>query len=83
MGYDVVGIVEVLDSEQDQYTQAAQIGENTTFNSIISNTGRRDRMLIIYDSIRFELLNQQELTTIQHLMKCLMILIGFGFIQEI
>lgn len=63
-GCDIWGMVEVLNSTwAEQFERAAEIGENANFNHILGTTGdnSRDFMQIIYDSSRFELVQNFEL----------------------
>ena len=61
-GCDIWGICEVLDASwASQFENAAEVDENADFKSILGSTGGADRMQIIYDSDRLELLNDFEL----------------------
>ena len=62
-GFDILGLSEVRSTEQNVYTSAAAFSENATFNSILGQSGGADRLLIIYNDDRFDLLNQNELIT--------------------
>ena len=63
-GCDIWGMVEVRDSTwAEQFEGAAEDGESANFNYILGTTGNnsRDLMQIIYDSSRFELVQNFEL----------------------
>ena len=61
-GCDIWGICEVLDASwASQFENAAEVDENADFKSILGSTGGGDRMQIIYDSNRLELLSDFEL----------------------
>ena len=66
-GCDIWGMVEVLNSTwADQFERAAENGENANFKHVLGTTGSnsRDLMQIIYDSSRFELVQNFELPRI-------------------
>tara|TARA_A100001391_G_scaffold191109_1_gene164235 strand:+ start:837 stop:1739 length:903 start_codon:yes stop_codon:yes gene_type:complete len=56
-GYDIYCLSEVADENFDRYLTA--VGEE--FTSFNGNTGRNDRLQIIYNSQRFDLLDQKEM----------------------
>ena len=60
--YDIYGLTEVLPDSFELFRSA--VGEG--FASIDSKTGQSDRMQIIYDNTRFELLRQFELHEINY-----------------
>ena len=61
-GCDIWGICEVLNSSwASKFEDAAEVDENAVFESILGSTGGGDRMQIIYDSDRLELLSDFEL----------------------
>ena len=61
-GVDIWGFSEVQNSTWvDLFEIAAEDGENANFNTIIGTTGGGDKLLIVYDDNRFELVNQFEL----------------------
>ncbi len=59
--FDVLGLSEVRKLNAAEYTMAAAIGESGIFNSVISETGNDDRLLIIYDESKYENLGKYEL----------------------
>ncbi len=61
-GVDVWGFCEVLDeSWAKTFRQSASQGTGTKFRDVISNTGGRDRLLILYNTNKFDLLEHSEL----------------------
>ena len=60
-GYDIIGLTEVEAENAELFTRAAADGEgnkgskNADFQYVISQSGKSDRMMIIWDSKRFEL----------------------------
>ena len=61
-GCDIWGICEVQNSSwATAFEHGAEVDENADFLSILGTTGRSDKMLIIYDSDRFERLDDFEL----------------------
>ena len=61
-GCDLWGICEVQNSTwASAFEQAAEVDENADFTAILGSTGGADQMLIIYDSDRFDLLDDFEL----------------------
>ena len=73
-GYERVAIVdrqvtgrrhgEVLPDAAPLYEDAAAVGENARFASVLGTTGGADRMLVVYDSQRFRLIGSEELDEI-------------------
>jgi len=63
-GIDLLGLSEVRENEQNTFTSAAAFGENASYNSVLGQTGGGDRLLIIYNDDRFDLLDQNELDNI-------------------
>ena len=64
-GIDIWGLSEVQNQSWiDPLEAAAEAGENTEFQSILGTTGGGDKLLIIYDSNRFELISKAELHNI-------------------
>jgi endonuclease/exonuclease/phosphatase family metal-dependent hydrolase len=62
---DLWGFSEVQDSAWERrFREAAAVGENASFNSILGTTGGADRLQIAYDSDRLELVRQFELHAI-------------------
>ena len=65
-GYDLIGLTEVRLENAEDYTDAASEGEGaqnssqTDFRHVVSNTGSNDRMMIIWDNKRFELVGQMQ-----------------------
>lgn len=55
--YDVIGLNEVNSKNVDKYT----IALGPQFQSFVSKTGRADRLAILFDKNRFELLEQKEM----------------------
>jgi hypothetical protein len=65
MDVDLWGFSEVQDSAWERrFREAAAVGENASFNSILGTTGGADRLQIAYDSDRLELVRQLELHAI-------------------
>jgi endonuclease/exonuclease/phosphatase family metal-dependent hydrolase len=61
-GCDVWGLSEVNDQRwADTFEAAAEVGENADFQHILGSTGGGDRLLIIYNDDRLELLDFQQL----------------------
>ena len=59
---DLWGMCEVQDSTwASAFEHAAEVDENADFKLILGSTGGADRMLIIYDSDRFDRLDDFEL----------------------
>ncbi|NIM11200.1 MAG: endonuclease/exonuclease/phosphatase, partial [Candidatus Aminicenantes bacterium] len=58
---DLWGLSEVPPKAEKDYIAAAGVGENSKFEGFMSKKGKDDRLLIIYNSNRFELLNKIEL----------------------
>jgi hypothetical protein len=64
-GVDLWGFSEVQDSAWERrFREAAAVGENASFDSILGTTGGADRLQIAYDSDRLELVRQFELHAI-------------------
>jgi endonuclease/exonuclease/phosphatase family metal-dependent hydrolase len=64
-GCDLWGLSEVQSqSWADAFEVAAEFGENADFEHILSTTGGGDRLLIIYNSERFELIDFEQLHAI-------------------
>jgi endonuclease/exonuclease/phosphatase family metal-dependent hydrolase len=62
---DLWGLSEVRDIDAPGYETAAEADENADYSRILGTTGRDDRLLIIYDSSRFDLIRSEELMHIQ------------------
>lgn len=61
-GVDVWGLAEVNSARDARlYVQAAGEGENAPYASILGTTGGGDRLLILYDTDRFQLVQSDEL----------------------
>ena len=61
-GVDLWGLAEVEDAgAADEFERAAAVGENSTYDSVLGTTGGGDRLAVVYDAERFELLGQEEL----------------------
>lgn len=61
-GVDVWGMVEVLDDGWATIFEAsAEMGENANFSHVLGTTGSADRMAILYDADRFDLVGTEEL----------------------
>jgi endonuclease/exonuclease/phosphatase family metal-dependent hydrolase len=58
---DLWGLSEVPACAKEDYIYAAKIGENSSFKGIMSEQGKDDRLMIIYNSDRFKLLKKFEL----------------------
>ncbi|TWT43764.1 Endonuclease/Exonuclease/phosphatase family protein [Phycisphaerae bacterium RAS1] len=64
-GIDIWGLCEVLDATwADAFKTAAADGENAAFASIVGTTGGADRMVILYNSARFQEVRHFELHNI-------------------
>ncbi len=63
-GVEIWGLSEALSSSVNTYTTAAAAGENASFTSILGTTGGGDRMVIIYNSDRFQEIENFELDEI-------------------
>lgn len=61
---DIWGISEALAGWAQGFADSAAVGEGATYDVIIGTTGGADRLLIIYDSERFEVLGSEELADI-------------------
>jgi hypothetical protein len=61
---DIWGICEVSAAWEQTFTTAAGEGEGAEFRSILGTTGGADRLLILYDADRFELLGSEQLDAI-------------------
>lgn len=60
-GVDIWGLSEVAgQATATTFEAAAEDGENADFRNVLSTTGRGDRLAIVYNFTRFELLNQFE-----------------------
>jgi endonuclease/exonuclease/phosphatase family metal-dependent hydrolase len=60
-GVDVWGLSEVMSAWEPTLTASAGVGEAATFASVLGTTGGADRLLLIHDTERLELLEYQEL----------------------
>lgn len=60
-GFDIWGLSEVRPSHRITLQAGAGRGEGAFFDGIMSETGNDDRLLIIYDTRRFELLGSEQL----------------------
>ena len=64
-GCDIWGLCEVQNQDWvDIFEVAAEDGENADFKTILGTTGGADKLLIIYDSNKFDLINSEELNDI-------------------
>jgi hypothetical protein len=63
-GVDIWGLCEVSRSWEKGLEAAAEAGGSTDYTSILSQSGRADRMLILYDEDRFDLIESLELDQI-------------------
>lgn len=64
-GVDVWGLSEVAsDAAAGVFETGAEDGEEATFNRIVGTTGASDRLAIIFNAERFQLVRSQELTNI-------------------
>jgi endonuclease/exonuclease/phosphatase family metal-dependent hydrolase len=61
---DIWGLSEVESRDAAAFEAAAEVGENANYERILGTTGGGDRLLILYDADRFEILNQMELSDI-------------------
>lgn len=65
-GVHLWGLSEVDADDVGQFEQGAETGEGADFKTILGTTGGNDRLAIVYDSARFELIGPpQELSAIQ------------------
>ena len=65
-GVHLWGLSEVLNAtDLAKFKAGAEDGESTEFGSILGTTGNRDRLAVLYDKARFDLLGSQELGMIQ------------------
>jgi len=71
-GYDIIGLYEVMEENAELYAMAAAVGEGSkgsdkpVFQYIVGKTGRSDRMMIIWDAKRFDLVGDPvEITDLQ------------------
>jgi hypothetical protein len=58
---DIWGLCEVQAAWAAQFETAAEEGEDADFMHVLGTTGRGDRLLIIYDNERLELIDYEEL----------------------
>lgn len=63
-GHDIVGLCEVSAANKQRYTYAMEIGEGHDYQSILSEQGRGDRLMILFDDDKFELIESMELDEI-------------------
>ncbi len=61
---DIWGICELYESWAGTFEQAAENGESADYQRILGTTGRGDRLLILFDTDRFELIGYEELHSI-------------------
>jgi len=65
-GYDIIGLTEVNANNASKYVRAVAVGEgaknsaNPIFNFRIGTTGGSDRMMIIWDAKRFDLIGETQ-----------------------
>ena len=60
-GYDIIGLCEVHPNNIAKYVQAAGVGEGSRFKDVIGSTGAGDRLMIMFDSDRLDLVESKEL----------------------
>jgi endonuclease/exonuclease/phosphatase family metal-dependent hydrolase len=60
-GYDIVGLCEVRANDAQQYADAVGTGESGDFTYVLGDTGNSDRLVIAFNSTRFELVEWDEL----------------------
>src|SRR5688572_15481481 len=61
-GVQLWGLSEVLDAPTlTKFEQGAEAGVPADFVAVLGTTGGRDRLAVIYDSTRFDLIGKQEL----------------------
>ena len=63
-GVDIWGLCEVEESSKDRFITAAAVGENQRFKGILSQHGRDNRLLIIFNTDKFDLVESIELKAI-------------------
>lgn len=63
-GVDIWGLSEVLQVDAEAYEFAAEEGEGANFEMLLGTTGGADRLLLIWDADRFELVEGGELSDI-------------------
>jgi hypothetical protein len=61
---DLWGFSEVGAPDAETFESGAEVGEGANFEGILGTTGGGDRLLIVYDADRFELLDDEDLTGI-------------------
>jgi hypothetical protein len=61
---DVWGLSEVSAVDAEAYELGAEEGEGADYDSLLGNTGRADRLLLLWNATRFERVNDGELLTI-------------------
>ena len=66
-GVDLWGFSEVETGWMSTFTAAAEAGEGADFKSVLGTTGGGDRLLIVYDADRFDLVDSMELNEINAL----------------
>ncbi|GAB4526777.1 MAG: hypothetical protein OHK0046_43850 [Anaerolineae bacterium] len=64
---DLWGLSEVTDQDIEDYEAASEEGENANFESLLGSTGGGDRLAILYDEGRLELVDDYELDEINYL----------------
>ncbi|NNG17739.1 MAG: endonuclease/exonuclease/phosphatase, partial [Gemmatimonadales bacterium] len=63
-GIDIWGFSEVPSNAKTQYQRGAGLGEGAFFDGVMSQSGGGDRLLIVFDTGRFDLLGSAELDEI-------------------
>lgn len=61
---DLWGFSEVGAQDAETFESGAEIGENANYEGILGTSGGGDRLLIVYDADRFELLGDEQLDDI-------------------
>jgi hypothetical protein len=65
-GVQLWGLCEVLDAPTlVKFEQGAEAAVAADFRTVLGTTGGRDRLAVVYDSSRFDLIGHEELTMIQ------------------
>ena len=59
---DIWGFSEVGAQDAETFESGAEVGESANYEGVLGTTGGGDRLLIVYDADRFELLDDEELS---------------------
>lgn len=61
---DIWGLSEVLAVDAEAYEFAAEAGKGADFDSLLGTTGGADRLMLLWDAERFELVDSGEMLTV-------------------